>query len=368
MINRDRIIQQFLELVQISSETKKERKIANYLIKLFKENNLEVMEDKSHQKTGHEAGNIIAKLKGSNVEKPAIYFTAHMDTVEPGNGVKPEIYDDVIYSDGSTILGADDKAGISAIIELIHLIKEKPVDHGDIYFAIMSGEESGLVGSKHFNIAHLPVQYGYALDSDGDVGTIITGAPAQVKVYATIKGKAAHAGVNPEKGVSAISMTAKAITKMPLGRIDEETTANIGSFEGKGPTNVVCEQVLLIAEARSLSIKKLDEQVEKMCVALKQTSEHMGGEAEIDLKYMYPNYQFNESDQVVQIAMKAVKAIGKQPYLKISGGGSDANHLSGKGIPTVNLGVGYENIHTKNERIHISHLTELPALLYEIIK
>nr|WP_082631280.1 M20/M25/M40 family metallo-hydrolase [Gracilibacillus massiliensis] len=368
MIKRDRVIEQFLKLVEISSETTKERKIADYLIKLFKNNDLEVIEDQTNEETGHEAGNIIAKLRGTNVKKPAIYFTAHMDTVAPGENVKPTIYNETIYSDGSTILGADDKAGISAIIELIHLIREHPVDHGDIYFAIMSGEESGLVGSKYVDIDHLPVEYGFALDSDGDVGTIITSAPGQVKIFATIKGKAAHAGVNPEKGISSISMTAKAITKMPLGRIDEETTANIGSFEGKGPTNVVCDQVLLVAEARSLSKKKLDQQVHKMCVALQQTTEQMGGEVEIDLKNMYPNYQFKQSDKVVQVAMNAVRAIGKQPQLKSSGGGSDANHFSGKGIPTVNLAVGYENIHTKNERIHISHLIELPAMLYEIVK
>ncbi|GAE91284.1 peptidase T [Gracilibacillus boraciitolerans JCM 21714] len=370
MINKERVIQQFLKLVQIDSETKNERNIANYLIDRFKVMDLVVFEDSSHQENGHEAGNIIARLEGTNPQLPALYFTAHMDTVVPGKNIRPEIHNGVIHSDGSTILGADDKAGISAILELIHLIHENPIHHGDLYFAIMSGEESGLVGSQHFDISSLPVKYGYALDSDGEVGTIITAAPSQIKLFTTIKGKASHAGLSPEKGISAISMTAKAITKMPLGRIDEETTANIGSFEGKGPTNVVCDQVLLIAEARSLSKTKLDKQIDKMCSALRETTSQMGGDVDIELKYMYPSYHFDKSDQVVQVVSNAIRALGKEPLLKVSGGGgSDANHLSGKGIPTVNLAMGgYENIHTKNERISISHLLEVPVLLYEIIK
>ncbi|QGH34861.1 M20/M25/M40 family metallo-hydrolase [Gracilibacillus salitolerans] len=368
MINQQRVINQFIDLVKIDSETTKERKIANYLIDILQQLQLDVKEDQTNQITGHEAGNIIAYLKGTDKNIPAIYFTAHMDTVVPGAGIQPDIRDGVIYSDGTTILGADDKAGISAILELIQILKEDPIPRGDIYFVIMSGEESGLVGSQQFKVSQLPVSYGYALDSDGEVGTIITAAPAQAKLYATIKGKAAHAGVNPEKGISAISMTAKAITKMSLGRIDEETTANVGSFEGKGPTNVVCEQVLLVAEARSLSKEKLDRQVESMCEALEQTASQMGGAVDIEVKPMYPNYKFSENDQVVQVAKNAVKALNKTPSLKVSGGGSDANHLSGKGIPTVNLAVGYENIHTKNERINISALTEVPALLFEIVK
>ncbi len=155
---------------------------------------------------------------------------------------------------------------------------------------------------------------------------------------------------------------------MPLGRIDEETTANIGSFEGKGPTNIVCDQVLLIAEARSFSENKLDEQIERMCDTLREATSQMGGEVNIELKYMYPNYHFKETDKVVEVVKNAVKELGKEPHLKTSGGGSDANHLSGKGIPTVNLAIGYENIHTKNERIKISHLFEVPAMLLEIIK
>ncbi|MFC4404280.1 M20/M25/M40 family metallo-hydrolase [Gracilibacillus xinjiangensis] len=367
MVRTERVIQQFMELVKIDSETQYEREIANYLLRFFKKSGLTVLEDNTAKHTNHEAGNILAHYPG-NTKKESIYFTCHMDTVTPGKAIKPRIQNGFICSDGTTILGADDKAGIAAIMEAIQLLNEKQMEHGDIYFLITSGEESGLVGSRYFNEKSLPVKYGYALDSDGEVGQIITKAPSQVKLYATIYGKAAHAGVSPEKGISAISLTAKAITNMPLGRIDEETTANIGSFEGKGPTNVVCEQVLLIAEARSLSKDKLDKQVKAMTKALETTAESMGGNVDIKTEVMYPSYCFNEEDQVVKTAIRAVRNMGIEPATATSGGGSDANHLSGKGIPTINLAIGYENIHTTSERISTDQLVKIPELIIEIVK
>ncbi|GAB2573895.1 M20/M25/M40 family metallo-hydrolase [Gracilibacillus alcaliphilus] len=368
MINQERVVSQFLEFVQINSETTQEREIADYLLALLTKLGLEVEEDDTADATGHQAGNIIAKLPATMSDAKAIYFTSHMDTVVPGTDIKPVIRDQVIYSDGTTILGADDKAGLTAIIELIHLLQEYPIPHGDIYFAIMSGEESGLAGSKLFDAKKLPAAFGYALDSDGEIGTIVVAAPAQAKIQALIKGKAAHAGVQPEKGISAISITAKAITRMPLGRIDEETTANIGSFVGKGPTNIVCDQVQLVAEARSLDSDKLNQQVSKMEEALRTAARQMGGEAEVDVAYLYPNYRFEESDEVVQVAVNAIKQMKKTPKLTVSGGGSDANNIAGKGIPTVNLAVGYRHIHTKNESIAIQDLTEIPLLMYHIVK
>jgi tripeptide aminopeptidase len=367
MTDEKRIVQQFIDLVSIDSETTEEREIANYLIKILEEYGLTVEEDNTNELTNHAAGNLIAKLPG-NKNRDAILFTSHMDTVTPGKSITPIVKDGYIMTDGTTILGADDKAGIAAILETIQIIQEEKLEHGDLYFVIMTGEESGLVGSRHIDINKLPVKYGYALDSDGNVGNIVNAAPAQNKLYATIKGKSAHAGVSPEKGVSAISITAKAISKMPLGRIDEETTANIGSFEGKGPTNIVCDKVLLVAEARSISKQKLEQQTTVMVEALEKTATAMGGTVSIKIEEMYPSYQFSKDDYVVTQAMRATTSIGLTPKLVTSGGGSDANHLSGKGIPTVNLAIGYENIHTTNEKIQIEQLITIPKLMLSIIK
>ncbi len=200
------------------------------------------------------------------------------------------------------------------------------------------------------------------------MGDIVVAAPTQAKVLAKIYGKTAHAGVAPEKGISAITLAARAISKMPLGRIDEETTANIGSFAGGKQTNIVCDYVEILAEARSLETGKMEEQVEKMKRAFEQTAEDMGGRAEVEVKVMYPGYKQQAGDRVVEVARAAAKTIGRDSNLTRSGGGSDANVIAGFGIPTVNLSVGYEEIHTTNERISVAELVKTAELVAAIIR
>lgn len=368
-VNEQRLVNEFLELVQIDSETKYESEIAAVLKKKFTELGLEVIEDASKEKTGYGSGNIICTLKGNTDQADTIYFTSHMDTVVPGRGIKPVIHDDgFITSDGSTILGADDKAGIATMLESIRLLKENHISHGDIQFIITIGEESGLVGAKALDQSLIKAKYGYALDSDGEVGDIIVSAPTQAKIMTIIRGKTAHAGVAPEKGISAITLASKAISKMPLGRIDKETTANIGSFAGGEATNIVCDYVEVVAEARSLKKDKMENQVTKMKEAFESAAKELGGSAEVNIDIMYPGYSFQEGDPVVEIAKKAAKNIGHTSKLLSSGGGSDANVISSYGIPTVNLAVGYEEIHTTKERMAISNLNKLTTLIIEIMK
>ncbi len=368
MVNQDRLVQEFLELVQVDSESKDEGKIAGVLKQKFTELGLQVVEDDTKNITGHGAGNLICTLPGTKQNVDPIYFTSHMDTVTPGKGIKPQIKDGYITSDGTTILGADDKAGIASMIEAIRLIKEQNMEHGDIQFLITVGEESGLIGAKALNGELLHAKIGFALDSDGPVGTIVTAAPTQARINATIFGKSAHAGVAPEKGVSAITVAAKAIAKMPLGRIDEETTANIGRFEGGQATNIVCDRVDILAEARSLVKEKLDAQIEKMKQAFEQTAAEMGAKAEFTAQVMYPSFKFGPEDLVVQIAQKAAEKVGRQAKLIKSGGGSDGNVIAGLGIPTVVLGVGYEEIHTTSERMPIEELVKLTEMVLAIVE
>jgi tripeptide aminopeptidase len=367
-VNQERLINEFIELVQIDSETKHEAEIAKVLTNKFTQLGLDVVEDDSKERTGHGAGNLICTMKGNNQDADPIYFTSHMDTVVPGKGIKPIIEDGYITSDGSTILGADDKAGIAAMIETIRVLKENNIDHGDIQFIITVGEESGLVGAKELDASLINAKYGYALDSNGKVGEIVVAAPTQAKLWTIMKGKTAHAGVAPEKGVSAITLAAKAIAKMPLGRIDEETTANIGRFEGGKQTNIVADHVEILAEARSLDPGKMDRQVQKMKDAFEQTAENFGGSAEVTVKLMYPGYKQESGDHLVKVAINAVKAIGRESKLVKSGGGSDANIIAGHGIPTVNLAVGYEEIHTTSERMPLEELVKITELVTEIIK
>ncbi|MGG3841512.1 M20/M25/M40 family metallo-hydrolase [Anoxybacillus kestanbolensis] len=368
MVNEQRLVEEFLELVQIDSETKYEREIADVLKGKFEALGLHVIEDDTTAQTGHGAGNLICTLPATKEGVDPIYFTSHMDTVVPGKGVKPSIQDGYIVTDGTTILGADDKAGLAAMFEAIRMLKEKQIPHGLIQFIITVGEESGLVGAKALDPSLIQAKFGYALDSDGKVGQIIVAAPTQAKLKVTVHGKTAHAGVAPERGVSAITIAAKAIAQMPLGRIDEETTANIGRFEGGTQTNIVCDRVDILAEARSLVPEKMEAQVAKMKEAFERVAEEMGGRADVHVEVMYPGFKFGDGDYVVEIAKRAAEKIGRPYELLRSGGGSDANVIAGFGIPTVNLAIGYEEIHTTNERMPIEELVKATEMVIAIIE
>ncbi|WP_025688726.1 M20/M25/M40 family metallo-hydrolase [Paenibacillus zanthoxyli] len=371
MIAQDRLIQEFMELVQIDSETKQERNIADHLIAKFKELGLKAVEDDSQERTGHGAGNLIVTWPAENVEAgaPKLLFTCHMDTVVPGQGIKPALGEDGwITSDGTTILGADDKAGLAALFEGIRVIKEQNLPHGQIQFVITAGEESGLVGSRSLDPKYLDADFGFALDSNGEIGAIAVAAPTQAKIKMEIFGKSAHAGVNPEDGISAIQVAGKAIAAMKLGRIDSETTANIGKFAGGGPTNVVCDYVQLEAEARSIVQDKVDLQLAQMREALETTVREYGAKCEFRSEIIYPAFSFNEHDPIVQLAERAIVSVGLTPRRFPSGGGSDANVFNGLNVPTLNLSIGYENIHTTKERIKAADIVKAAELVVAIVK
>ncbi|WP_336771788.1 M20/M25/M40 family metallo-hydrolase [Paenibacillus sp. MMO-58] len=370
MVNQERIVSEFIELVKVDSETRFEQEISKVLKAKFSELGLSIEEDDAMEKTGHGANNLFALLEGTGeAGAPTILFTSHMDTVAPGNGIKPQIDSDgYIRSDGTTILGSDDKAGLAAMLEAIRVLKENNIPHGPIQFVITVGEESGLLGARNMDASKLKASFGYAIDSNGSIGDMAVAAPTQAKVIMKLHGKSAHAGVNPEDGISAIQVAAKAISRMPLGRIDKETTANIGSFEGGGATNVVCDFVKLVAEARSIVQEKLDRQVDAMREALESAAEEFGARAEFESQLIYPAYVHDDNSPVVQLAKSAATAIGLTPRTFHSGGGSDANIFNGLGVPTVNLAVGYEHIHTTKEQIKVVDLVKITEFIIEIIK
>ncbi|MEK5238612.1 M20/M25/M40 family metallo-hydrolase [Paenibacillus sp. FSL L8-0470] len=370
MISQDRLIQEFMELVRIDSETRNERQIADVLKEKFSALGLTAIEDDSQERTGHGAGNLFVTWPADNgAAAPKLLFTCHMDTVVPGQNIKPTLGEDGwITSDGSTILGADDKAGLAALFEAIRVIQEQGVAHGQIQFVITAGEESGLLGARAMDPKLLDADMGFALDSNGEVGAIAVAAPSQAKVTMQIFGKSAHAGVNPEDGISAIQVASKAISAMKLGRIDNETTANIGKFAGGGPTNVVCDHVQLDAEARSIVQEKVDRQVASMREALETTVREHGAECEFRSEIIYPAFSFNEHDPVVMLADRAITSLGLKTRLFPSGGGSDANVFNGLKVPTVNLAIGYEHIHTTKERIKAEDIVKAAELVVAIVK
>ncbi|GIO11774.1 hypothetical protein J19TS2_13290 [Cohnella xylanilytica] len=371
MAARERILNEFMELVRIDSETGHEGEISVVLRGKFEALGLEVTEDDAAAAAGHGAGNLFAWLPATAGCEgvPPILFTSHMDTVTPGRGIRPRLDDDgYIRSDGTTILGSDDKAGLAAMLEAIRVMQEENVPHGPIQFVITVGEESGLFGSRAMSADRLKAKFGFALDSNGQIGDIATAAPTQAKISIVVRGKSAHAGVNPEDGISAIEVASKAISLMKLGRIDHETTANIGKIEGGGPTNVVCDYVKIDAEARSIAQEKLDRQVASMREAAEAAAKEYGAAVEFESRIVYPSFGFGEDDEVVRIAKAAIAAIGEKPRAFSSGGGSDANVFNGKGVPTVNLAVGYKDIHTTKERIKADDLVKVSELVVAIVR
>jgi len=367
-INEERLVEQFLELVKIDSETKHEGKIANYLKDKFLSLGLKVEEDNAKETTGFGANNLICTLDGNSHTGDGIFFSAHMDTVVPGKNIKPMIKDGYITSDGTTILGADDKAAIAIMIEIIHILKEQNANYGNVQFLISVGEESGLVGAKAIDTSLIKAKHGYVVDSDGEVGNIVVQAPYQMKIFTEIFGKSAHAGVALEKGISAINVAAKAISKLKLGRIDKETTANIGYFKGGKETNIVCDYVEVLAEARSLQKDKVTKVVNEFKQTFDQVAKSNEATASVDITEVYPGFQLDKTDVVVSKAIEAAEICHLKPTLLKSGGGSDANIFNGFGFPTANLAVGYENIHTKKERIAIKNMVDLTEFVFKIIQ
>ncbi|MFC0214249.1 M20/M25/M40 family metallo-hydrolase [Paenibacillus chartarius] len=370
MINQERLVNQFIELVQIDSETRHEQNISKHLQQLFVSLGLTVEVDDSAERSGHGSGNLLCTLEASAAPEttPTVFFTSHMDTVAPGKGIKPQIgADGIIRSDGTTILGSDDKAGIAVMIEAIRLIKEHNKPHGTLRFVITAGEEAGLRGARFMKPGWVQADFGFALDSNGKIGDIAVAAPGRAEIHITFTGKTAHAGVNPEDGISAIQVAAKAVSRMPLGRIDSETTANIGSFSGIGPLNVVCDQAKLEAEARSINIDKLNAQIAKMKDACESAAAEFHAKCDFKADIVYAPFVHNDETPVVKLASKALSAAGCTPRTFHSGGGSDVNVFNGLGIPSVNLAVGYQDIHTTNEHIAISDMVKLTEVVLSIV-
>lgn len=367
MINKERLLDRFLSYIQIDSPSKQERKFAEYLMKEMKEIGLDVYMDNAGENVGSDSGNVIGKLKG-NSDGETILFSAHMDTVSPGIGIKPAIKDGVIYSDGTTILGGDDKAGIAAIMEALETIIEKDIPHGDIEVTFTIFEEGGLYGAKNLEYEKLNAKTGFVLDSGGDPGDIVIQGPAQNKINAKFIGKEAHAGVSPEHGISAIQIAAEAISNMKLLRIDEETTANIGHISGGDATNIVTKEVVFHGEARSLSNEKLKAQTDHMVKCCEEAAKKYGGKVEMDVDNAYGAFKVDEDAEIVQMVKKACANIGLESNTMKSGGGSDTNILNDNGITAVNLAVGMRAVHTLEEHIYIDDLEKTAELVLEIAK
>ena len=366
MINNERLLNTFLEYVQIDSESTHEGAFAARVAADMEAIGCQVYVDNTQAQTGSDTGNLYCTLPG-NTEGEAVLFSAHMDTVGPGRGMEPVVENGVVRSKGNTILGGDDKSGIAAVVEAMRTIVEYNLPHPTIQAVFTVCEEIGLKGSYALEYDRLMGSKVVVLDSGGEMGEIVTAAPGQYIISAAVVGRSSHAGVAPEKGISAIQVMAEAIANMKLLRIDEETTANIGSIRSEFATNIVPERAELRAEARSRNNEKLEAQVSHMVNCLKAACEKYGAQLELDVTKAYCACSLTGEDPFVREVMAACERVGMKPVLAASGGGSDANNFGGRGIKAVNLSTGMSKVHTTGEEIAVADLEATAALVLSII-
>jgi tripeptide aminopeptidase len=312
-----------------------------------------------------EHGNVIAHFPMPQGDW--LMLSAHMDTVGQDTGIKPQIRDGVIYSDGATILGGDDKSGVAVILETIRSLHEDGAPHPPLEVVFSVSEEVTLGGAKVLDKSKLRARRGYVLDSGGPIGAIVTSAPSQDSLQIVVHGRKAHAGGEPEKGINAIRAASEAIAAMPLGRIDEETTANIGVIEGGVARNIVPDEVRILGEARSRDDFKLAAQTAAMAAAFQEAAERHGARVEFKFSRSYSTYHWTESEPIVAGAMAAARRLGFAPLLEASGGGSDANVYAEAGIVCAVLSTGMEDVHTSQEHIAIADMVNSARLLQEIL-
>lgn len=349
MINRDRIVQTFLELTAIDSPSGDEDAIAAELERRFAALGLEVSQD--------DAGNVLGRRDG---EGEAILLSAHMDTVEPGRGIKP-VWDgpDIIRSDGTTILGADNKAGCAVILEVIQSAIEDGAKTRPIEVAISRGEEIGLVGASKMDYSRISAKVAIVIDSGGPPSSIQGQAPYHYTYDIEVHGKSAHAGLEPEKGVPAISIAAEIVTGLPQGRFDSETTGNVGKIQGGLVRNAVPDHTLIQGEMRSM----VEEKVEVLVTKTKRHVEAVADqhpEAKIDARFYtaYPGYTLTPDDPAVKLLFPVLEALGFKPDPHPVGGGTDGNVFRGKGIASIVIGRGGYAQHTKEEYLVIPEMLE----------
>lgn len=367
MATDELMIREFLELVRIDSVSGQERRVADLLKEKLTRMGLAVEEDSAGQKVGSETGNIIGYLPANGGAGPVLMLCAHMDTVEPGRGVEPRIDGGIIRSSGETILGADDKAGIVIILEALRRLQENGIKHGGIDVVFTVWEEGGLFGAKYLDYNLVRAKTAYVLDGGGPPGTIITRAPSQDKIGATVRGRAAHAGISPEDGINAIQVASVAIAGMKIGRIDDETTSNIGLISGGKAVNIVPESATIQGETRSLDTSKRAEETRKMCDALRKAAAEFGATVETNAETIYESFSLEPSSFVVSAASEAALSLGLEPRLVKTGGGSDANIFNSRGIQSAVLGIGWSKVHTTEESIAIDSMPASARYLVEII-
>ena len=362
-MNNQRLVDLFLEVAKINALSGNEKPIADYIKSFISDLGYQVNEDNSREFTKSNTGNLICKIgSGGN-----FVMLSHMDTARPTENVKPIILEDKITSSGDTVLGVDNRAGISVLLYTLEKIAQEKIPVKDFTVAFTTCEETTLFGSKNLGV-NGEIKHGFIFDSGYRPGNFIFSACGAIGLKIKIIGKASHSGISPEKGINSMLVAAKAISKLPLGRIDEETTMNIGLLKSGSAVNVIPELTELEGEVRSFNLQKAENYFNQLVEIFNEESKKIGAKIEIDSFWDFMPYTILETSFVFKETVRAIKKVGLEPTPKISLGGSDANSLNGRGIESINLGIGAQNPHSNDEFIYLEDLIKSAEIALELVK
>jgi tripeptide aminopeptidase len=357
----------FVELAALPSPPGEERAVADRVLDYLQALGLESDEDGAGAEVGSTMGNIFCRIEGSRAGEP-VFFCAHLDTVPPEAAIEPVVGEDEIVRNGAgTILGADDKSAVAAMLEATARLVEDGRAHAGVELLFTPKEEVGLLGAAAFDESRLAAKVGYVYDHAGPPGEIVLGAPHQQKLDVRFHGRAAHAGMYPEDGRSAVAAAARAIADLRLGRLDEETSANVGRISGGTARNVVPEWCSFAAEARSHDERKLADLIREMVDTVTFAASLEECEVETQVSGLSRGYRFRRDDLAVRLASSALEHVGREPAYILSGGGADANVFNERGLQCVNLANGMTDIHTPDERIAVADLHEMVEVTLALV-
>ncbi|MBI83815.1 MAG: hypothetical protein CMJ81_11505 [Planctomycetaceae bacterium] len=361
MINPDRLLETFLSILRINSYYPQEDPVMEILANLLEPVGVELSYDEHRNMLGYWPGS------GTLVNEEPILLCGHTDTVIPTEGMDPIVRDGAVHSDGSSVLGADDKAAVAAIVEAVLAIAEQDIAHPPAEVLFTVGEDVGHIGSRAFDVSPVRSKMAFIPDADGPVGGIMLAAPWAETSRVVFHGRAAHAGMEPENGRSAIAMASRAIGAMNLGRVDDETTSNIGTIAGGEAANVVPPRAELVWNTRSLSRKKYESISNNFLDCCQQAADALGGRIEFEPIRTIQGFRFEPESPIVRRAESAMKAAGVDSWQSVTCGGSDGNELNAKGLPTIVISVGYLDIHTNEESMPIDELNRLAEVCAALI-
>jgi tripeptide aminopeptidase len=356
----------FLELAAIASPSGEERAVADRVLGYLEDCGLTPDEDDTGPSVGSTMGNIYVALEPTAAGEP-LFFCAHLDTVPPTDEIEPFVEDGIVRNARPTILGGDNKAAVASMLEAVRRVLVENRPHAGIELVFTSKEEVGLIGAYAFDHTRLRSRVGFVYDDASRVGDVILGAPSAHQLNITFHGRAAHAGMVPEEGRSAVAAAARAIAEMPLGRIDEETTANVGLIEGGTAANIVPEWCKLVAEARSHDERKLADQLQAMQDALTFAAGVTDCEVETNVRRSYRAYRFKRDDLVVRLAADALGTCGFEPNYRLGGGAADSNVFNERGLQCLNLANGMAEIHTPDEYIAVADIDAMVEVTLALV-